>query len=268
MAVARLTVIFSDAAVFFSLESKRAFITGGVSGIGLEIAKRFRSAGADVVIADLQDGVEIAESIGAHYLSLDVSKPDDVEQVLERAELQIGKLDILVNNAGINGKDGVNIEDSDEPLTRRLFEVNTYGVYYGLKFGPRHMNDGGAIINTASLAASYVFPGSGPYSASKASVVSLTQMAAAELAQRRIRVNALAPSFVRTPMAMADIELFEKIGKHATNALRIAEPEEVAAVYHFLASDDAGYINGQIINVDGGMSIGMTEAQVDLILNS
>jgi 3alpha(or 20beta)-hydroxysteroid dehydrogenase len=127
------------------------------------------------------------------------------------------------------------------------------------------MNDGGSIINTASLAASYVFPGSGPYSASKAAVANLTTMSATELATRRIRVNAVAPSFIRTPLAMDDIELFEKIGERATNALRIAEPEEVAAVFHFLASDDAGYINGQVINVDGGMSIGLTEAMVELI---
>jgi NAD(P)-dependent dehydrogenase (short-subunit alcohol dehydrogenase family) len=130
------------------------------------------------------------------------------------------------------------------------------------------MNDGGSIINTASLGASLVFPGSGPYSASKAAVSNLTTMAAAELAQRQIRVNAVAPSFIRTPMAMDDIELFEKIGRRATNALRIAEPEEVAAVYHFLASDDASYINGQVLNVDGGMSGGFTEAMIELITDA
>ncbi|NCF20934.1 MAG: SDR family oxidoreductase, partial [Haliea sp.] len=176
-----------------------------------------------------------------------------------------GNIDILVNNAGINGADGINLEDCDDDLSKKLFEVNTFGVYYGLKYGPQYMNDGGSIINTASLAASYVFPGSGPYSASKAAVANLTTMSASELAKRRIRVNAVAPSFIRTPLAMDDIELFEKIGERATNALRIAEPEEVAAVFHFLASDDAGYINGQVINVDGGMSIGLTEAMVELI---
>jgi NAD(P)-dependent dehydrogenase (short-subunit alcohol dehydrogenase family) len=142
------------------------------------------------------------------------------------------------------------------------------GVYLGLKHGPKYMNDGGAIINTASLGASLVFPGSGPYSASKAAVSNYTTMACAELASRGIRVNAVAPSFIRTPLAMDDIELFEKIGRRATNALRIAEPDEVAAVYHFLASDDASYINGQVINVDGGMSIGFTEAMVEMITDS
>jgi NAD(P)-dependent dehydrogenase (short-subunit alcohol dehydrogenase family) len=251
--------------MFFDLSGKLAFITGGASGIGLAIARRFYAAGARVVIADLQDGTEIAQELGARYQALDVSDGEAVAQVLADTAATDGKIDILVNNAGINGADGRNIQECDDALSKKLFEVNTFGVYYGLKYGPRHMNDGGSIINTASLAASYVFPGSGPYSASKAAVANLTTMSAAELATRRIRVNAVAPSFIRTPLAMDDIELFEKIGERATNALRIAEPEEVAAVFHFLASDDAGYINGQVINVDGGMSIGLTEAMVELI---
>jgi NAD(P)-dependent dehydrogenase (short-subunit alcohol dehydrogenase family) len=251
--------------MFFDLTGKVAFITGGASGIGLAVARRFTRAGARVVIADLQDGADVAAELGARYTSLDVSDGEAVSAALAEAAATDGKLDILVNNAGINGADGIRLEHCDDELTRRLFEVNTLGVYFGLKHGPRHMNDGGSIINTASLAASYVFPGSGPYSASKAAVANLTAMAAAELARRRIRVNAVAPSFIRTPLAMEDIELFEKIGERATNALRIAEPEEVAAVFHFLASDDASYINGQVINVDGGMSVGLTEAMVDLI---
>jgi NAD(P)-dependent dehydrogenase (short-subunit alcohol dehydrogenase family) len=251
--------------MFFDLSDKVAFITGAASGIGLCVAQRFRQAGATVVIADMQDGAAIAAEMQAHFLRLDVSDGSAVQACLEQAAGLAGNIDILVNNAGINGVDGVSIEDSDADLTRRLLEVNTLGVYHGLKYGPRHMNDSGSIINTASLAASYVFPGSGPYSASKAAVANLTTMAAAELAQRRIRVNAVAPSFIRTPLAMENIELFEKIGERATNALRIAEPAEVAAVFHFLASDDAAYINGQVINVDGGMSLGLTEAMVELI---
>lgn len=251
--------------MFFDLSGKVTFITGGASGIGLSVARRFCEAGATVVIADLQDGAGVAAEIGARYQTLDVSDGEAVNRALEEAAATEGKIDILINNAGINGADGMTIEDCDDRLTRKLFEVNTFGVYYGLKYGPKYMNDGGSIVNTASLAASYVFPGSGPYSASKAAVANLTTMASSELAQRQIRVNAVAPSFIRTPLAMDDIELFEKIGERATNALRIAEPEEVAAVFHFLASDDAAYINGQVINVDGGMSIGLTQAMVEMI---
>jgi len=251
--------------MFFSLEAKKTFITGGASGIGLEVAKRFCQAGASVVIADLQDGSGVAAEIGANFLSLDVSDSAAVDSTLKAAVENIGPLDVLINNAGINGADGITIEDSDEALTKKLFEVNTLGVYHGLKHGPKYMNDGGSIINTASLAASYVFPGSGPYSASKAAVANLTTMAAAELSPRKIRVNAVAPSFIRTPLAMDDIELFEKIGQLFTHTGRIAEPEEVAAVFHFLASDDTSYINGQVIDVDGGMATGMTAAMVGTI---
>ena len=249
--------------MYFSLQDKHAFVTGGASGIGLEVAKRFVEAGARVILADRQDGSATAQDLGARYLPLDVSDPEAVAAALAQAEELGGKLDILVNNAGINGADGVTIEDSDLDLTRKLFEVNTMGVYLGLKYGPAHMNDGGSIINTASLAASYVFPGSGPYSASKAAVANYTIMAAAELAPRSIRVNAVAPSFIRTPLAADDLELFENIGELFTHIGRIAEPEEVAAVFHFLASDDASYVNGQVIDVDGGMSKGMTLALVD-----
>lgn len=251
--------------MFFDLTGKVAFITGGASGIGLAVARRFAEAGAQVVMADLQAGTLAAGELGGRYCPVDVSQPEDLAGALQETASREGPIDILVNNAGINGADGVFFEDCDDALTRKLFEINTYGVYYGLKHGPRHMKDGGSIVNTASLAASYVFPGSGPYSASKAAVANMTAMAATELASRRIRVNAVAPSFIRTPLASDDIELFEKIGRRATNALRIAEPEEVAAVFHFLASDDAGYINGQVLNVDGGMSVGLTEAMVELI---
>ena len=139
--------------MFFSLEGKNTFITGGASGIGREIARRFRAAGAEVVIADLQDGSELAAEIGSHYLPLDVSDSAQVNDVLGTAVDRIGTLHVLINNAGINGADGISIEDSDEALTRKLLEVNTLGVYHGLKHGPAHMCDGGSIINTASLAA-------------------------------------------------------------------------------------------------------------------
>lgn len=249
--------------MFFSLKNKSALITGGSSGIGLAIAKRFHSAGARIAIADLQDAPTEIDALDGIFIRMDVSQSDQVKAGLAQAESKMGQLDVLVNNAGINGVDGVTIEESDEELTRKLFEINVYGVYYGLKFGPAHMRNGGSIINTTSLGATMMFPGSGPYSASKASVSTLTQMSATELASRNIRVNAVAPSFVRTPLAIKDIKLFERIGELATSARRIAEPEEVAAVYHFLASDDSSYINGQIINADGGMSLGFTQAELD-----
>ena len=214
----------------------------------------------------LQDCSELAGVEGFSAFRVDVSDGASVALCLEQVSAELGKIDILVNNAGFGGEDGVDIVDSDEAMTRKLFDVNTMGVYHGLKYGPRHMNDGGAIINTASLAASYMFPGSGPYSASKAAVANYTKMAALELASRRIRVNAVAPAFVRTPMAEQDIALFEKIGHTSTAAGRVAEPEEIAAVFHFLASGDASYVNGQVIDVDGGMALGFTSEQLAMIM--
>ena len=249
----------------FSLNNKVALITGGASGIGLATAKRFKAAGATVAIADLQDASAIAGEHGFTYIAIDVSDGDSVQAALADTVEALGKIDILVNNAGHGGEDGVTIEDSEDTLVRRVFEINTMGVYFGLKYGPRYMNDGGAIINTASLAASYMFPGSGPYSASKAAVVNYTQMSALELAPRKIRVNAVAPAFVRTPMAEKDMERFERMGETATAAGRVAEPEEMSAVFHFLASSDAAYVNGQVINVDGGMSLGFTSEQLAMI---
>lgn len=251
--------------MYFSLESQVVFITGGASGIGLSVAERFSKAGARLAIADLKDSTGVADRLEALFLSVDVSSADSLKSALQETHDRLGPITTLINNAGINGADGVAFTECDDALTRKLFEVNTMGVYNGLKHGPAQMADGGSIINTASLAADYIFPGSGPYSASKAAVASMTAMAAAELANRRIRVNAVAPSFIRTPLAMDDIELFERIGQQLTHAGRIAEPEEVAAVFHFLASKDASYINGQVIRVDGGMACGMTTAAVEAL---
>lgn len=247
----------------FDLSNKIALVTGGSSGLGLAIAQRFERAGATAVVCDLKPPDDSALGRHSHYVEADVSDADSLAQALSQANEHVGNFDVVVNNAGINGEDGVAIEDSSLELTRRLFEINTLGVYHGLKYAPRHMNDGGSIINTASLGATFVFPGSGPYSASKASVLSLTQMSALELAARKIRVNAVAPAFIRTPMAAQDLALFEQIGLHASAVGRIAEPEEIAAAYHFLAADDSSYVNGQVLTVDGGMSLGFTASQLD-----
>jgi NAD(P)-dependent dehydrogenase (short-subunit alcohol dehydrogenase family) len=249
----------------FSLNNKVALVTGGASGVGFEVAKRFAAAGASVAIADLADADGVAAGHDMLFVRMDVADAESVVAGMDSVVSRLGKLDVLVNNAGIGGEDGVTIEDSDEQLTRRLFEINTLGVLNGLKFGPARMNDGASIINTASLGATVMFPGSGPYSASKASVITLTQMSALELANRKIRVNAVAPSFIRTPMAAKDIALFERVGETSTAAQRIAEPDEVAAVFHFLAADDASYVNGQVINVDGGMSLGFTNEQLAML---
>ena len=249
--------------MLFSMENKIAVITGGASGVGLACARRLSVAGAQVAVLDLMVDRPMSLDDKWLYHRVDVSEGDNLKRAFERISQALGTIDILINNAGINGDDGKFLTESDDALTHRIFEVNMFGVLNGLKQAPQYMSDGGAIVNTSSLGGSYVFPGSGPYSASKAAVNSLTQMAAAELSPRQIRVNAVAPGFIRTPLAKEDINLFDAIGARMTHAGEIADPEEVAAVVHFLASDDARYVNGQIIAVDSGMSSGITLAELE-----
>ena len=121
----------------FSLENKVALVTGGASGIGLEVARRFKLAGAAVAIGDLTDRDDVAGAEGFVFITMDVSNSGSVEAGILAVVQTLGKLDILVNNAGIGGEDGVTLEYSDEELTRRLFEINTIGVLNGLKYGQR-----------------------------------------------------------------------------------------------------------------------------------
>ncbi|MBW2369184.1 MAG: SDR family oxidoreductase [Deltaproteobacteria bacterium] len=249
----------------FSLKDKIAMITGGASGIGLAVAKRFVLAGAKVIIADLQDGTAIADEIGAHFMKLDVSDENQVAETLEDIEKRFGKLDVLINNAGIAGKDGVMIEDGEADLLKKVFEINTFGVFYGLKYGPRHMNDGGAIINTASQAIYTMLAGSGPYSASKAAVANLTKMAAVELGHRGIRVNAVCPTFTQTPMMVESAE-YTPVVEQLVPMGRAGETEDLAGVYHFLAAPESAFVTGQTLVVDGGWSCGPSMAVLDKLM--
>jgi NAD(P)-dependent dehydrogenase (short-subunit alcohol dehydrogenase family) len=250
----------------FSLINKITLITGGASGIGLAVAKRFCQAGARVVIADLQDGTAIAGDIGARYVNLDVSDEQQIAKTLAGVEKTVGKLDVLVNNAGIVGKEGVLIEGCDKDLLKKVFETNAFGVFYGLKYGPRHMNDGGAIINTASQAVYTILPGRGPYTASKAAIVNFTQMAAVELGSRGIRVNAVCPTFTKTPMTAGSDE-YAPVFQQMIPMGRVGETEDLTGVYHFLAAPESSFITGQTIVVDGGWSAGVSHAVLDKLMS-
>lgn len=253
---------------FFSLKGKSAFITGGGSGIGLAVAKRFVAAGAKVVIADIQNSSEIATSIGAIYVELDVCNETSMQNALGFANEAVGKLDILLNNAGVSDLPGT-LESGDAKIWKRIFDINVIGVMNGLKHGPRHMNDAGAIINTASQAAFTKVVGMEPYAASKSAVISLTQSSAIELAERRIRVNAVCPSNTKTPMMMnsADSDYSELMSKIFSPAERAAETDDMVGVFHFLASDESRFVNGQSIIVDGGWTAGITEKLLNKIID-
>jgi len=247
----------------FSLGGKRAFITGGTSGIGRAVGEAFVASGATVVVADITDGTAITDEIGAGFVSVDVSIEASVAASLEQAvELAGGKLDIVVLNAGI-GDVGPTLEETGQALIEKVTKINHWGVLYGLKHAPGFMNDGGSIISTSSMAAFINVPGAGVYSAGKRAVTSMTEMSALELGSRGIRVNCVCPGYTATALGSGEegqrlCEAFTALGRMATVA-------DMAGVYVFLACDASSYMTGQSLKVDGGWDCGPTEKLLELV---
>jgi NAD(P)-dependent dehydrogenase (short-subunit alcohol dehydrogenase family) len=245
------------------LDGKTAVITGGASGIGYETARRFLQEGACVLIGDYNEGAAASavaqlEAEGFEgrigYRRADVSREADVEQLLQDAVATFGGLDIVFNNAGFGGAIGpipeIEIEHWDE-----TFAVMTRGVFLGVKHAARIMmhNGGGSIINTASIAG--VSAGVIPiaYSAAKAAVVSLTANAASELAEYRIRVNAICPGIIFTPLMHGGRELVaEDVAKIVQPWPDRGEPHHIASSVLFLASDESEFVTGGAHVIDGG----------------
>ncbi|MDG1988235.1 MAG: SDR family oxidoreductase [Halieaceae bacterium] len=244
---------------FYSLKGEVAVVTGGGSGIGMETVKRFAQAGAKVVIADLQNANELANEIDGVYVKTDVTDEQQVKLLMQSAIDAYGKLDIVVNNAGVFA-DYKKLSETSEKDFDFCFAVNTKGVAWGIKHAEPVMSEGGRIINTASSAATHGVISLSSYVASKYSVIGLTKTAALELAGKKIRVNCICPTTVDTPMAHEDDGEFLIEGEKTMVPLgRICQPEEVAALVHFLAARDCDFINGQAILIDGGMSAGTSE---------
>ena len=253
----------------FSILGKATLITGGTAGIGLAAARHFSEQGARVVISGRRDsGSDIANSIGCHFVQTDMNESQDIENLFSEAVGYLGKLDVVINNAGIGGEVG-HISDSDMNIHDQVIAVNLRAAYHVLKLAPEHMNDGGSIINTASISGMEGEIGSATYSASKAALINLTQTAALEMAPRNIRVNAISPGPVKSEIWEGNdpiewSELVIPLG-------RIGEAEEVATAFHFLASDAASYITGANLPVDGGYLSGRSaniEALIDASLKS
>ncbi|MEM9280496.1 MAG: SDR family oxidoreductase [Verrucomicrobiota bacterium] len=237
----------------FSLADKIAVVTGGASGIGEAIVGCYLAAGATVYSVDLS-----GEAIdGAVPLVADVSKEEQVEKAIAEAASKTGNIDILVNNAGIQPL-GIPFSDLTEQALTRTFEVNVHGTFFGLKHGPRWMpSSGGRIINTSSFVGLLGVPAGSAYAVSKAAVAHATKSAAVELAPRKITVNAVAPGTVLTPFVTSIPDNPEIPFVEARTPLgRLAHPVEIASAFVYLASDEAAYVTGAVLPVDGGIAAG------------
>jgi 3alpha(or 20beta)-hydroxysteroid dehydrogenase len=254
----------------FSLEGKIAVVTGGASGIGRATVERFAKAGARLCVGDLNDASGLAKEVGGVFVKADVTKEEQVKALMEKAAETFGRIDVVINNAGggaVSEHDFLTFlstEDFDA-----CYRLNLLGVVYGIKHSVEHMTRGGSILNTASVAGLQGAPRYSPYAAAKAGVVGVTRTAALELAARNIRVNCVCPSVVDTPLARrADVSGEFKLAPYLAPLGRVCKPEEVAAVFHFLASDEASLITGQAISIDGGMTAGLSMRLVAPLLET
>ena len=229
-----------------------AIVTGGGSGIGKAIAKRFKQEGLEVVIADVS-GEEAAEELGCDFVETDVSSHENMEDLVEHTVDEYGRLDVMVNNAGIGSQ--ASIEDMDVDDYHKIRSVDLDGVVYGCKAAAPHLVETeGSIINTASIYGLVGDVGATAYNAAKGGVVNLTRSVADDLAEENVRVNSICPGFVRTAMteeALKDEEFKSHVIGN-TPMRRVAEPDEIAGAAAFLASEDASYITGVNLPVDGG----------------
>jgi len=239
---------------FASLEGKTALVTGASRGIGAAVARELARAGAAVVLGYRAGGEEaeaLAAEIGGRAVQADVSSPDDAKRLVEEA----GDLDILVNNAGLT-RDGLLARMSDDDW-REVIETNLSSVFYTCRAVCRPMmkKRAGAIVNVSSVVGVHGNWGQTNYAASKAGIIGFTKSLARELGSRNVRANVVAPGYVKTRLTDVLPEEATAAMLQATPLARLGEPEDVAGAVRFLCSDEASFITGDVILVDGGLGM-------------
>lgn len=242
------------------MKNKTVIITGAASGIGKAAAQLFATAGANVVISDIHtlEGEKFVEEIciaggKASFFKTDVSVAAEMEALVAFAVKTYGKLDIAVNNAGIGGEQNSIVDMSIEGW-ERVISVNLNSIFYGMKYQIAEMlkNGGGSIVNISSILGAVGFAGSAGYSAAKHGIIGLTQTAALEYSAQNIRVNAVGPGFIDTPLLNAlDVQMKNQlVAMHPIG--RLGKSEEVAELIFWLGSNKSSFVTGSYYPIDGG----------------
>jgi 3-oxoacyl-[acyl-carrier protein] reductase len=241
-------------AEFASLDGRLALVTGASKGIGRAIAEELARAGAEVVVGYRSGGAEaeaLAAEIGGRAVQADVSSPDEAKRLIDEA----GDVDVLVNNAGLT-RDGLLARMSDDDW-RTVIETNLSSVFYTCRAVTRPMmkKRRGAIVNISSIVGVHGNWGQTNYAASKAGIIGFTKSLARELGSRNIRANVVAPGYVKTQLTDVLPEEATRSMVEATPLSRVADPHEIAGAVRFLASDEASFITGDVLLVDGGLGM-------------
>ena len=237
------------------LEGKVAIVTGASSGIGLAIAEEFLIEGAKVIFSDINNFPKELPTENAFFQTADVSKVEDVENLIKLALEKFGRLDVMVNNAGI-GTMGSAL-DTDDNTWQKTIDINLTGTFYGLRAAAKAMKDlgnGGSIINMSSILGKVGMSNTLAYCASKGGVVQMTHAAALDLAADKIRVNAIAPGFIKTAMTkgLEENKQFNDLIISSTPLGYFGEAQDIAKTAVFLASEESRYMTGEVVYVDGG----------------
>jgi 3-oxoacyl-[acyl-carrier protein] reductase len=239
---------------FCSLAGKRALVTGGSRGIGAAIARQLAAAGAEVVVgfnSGVEEAAVLAAEIGGRAIQADVSSAQDAARLVEQA----GEIDILVNNAGLT-RDGLLARMSDDDW-QTVIDTNLSSVFYSCRAVARPMmkKRAGAIVNVSSIVGIHGNWGQTNYAASKAGIIGFTKSLARELGSRGVRANVVAPGYVQTRLTEVLPDEAKQAMLSATPLGRLGEPDDVAGAVRFLCSDEASFITGEVLLVDGGLGM-------------